>query len=92
MDAIDDIMIANNIANSANGDKAESYNYLWTWEDTADEIHRNLLRLRSHDSASLSIFSGAQSIKPKPEEQMMANEPMSIFRLSCCAVEPSMGH
>jgi hypothetical protein len=92
MDAIDDIMIANNIANSANGDKAESYNYLWTWEDTADEIHRNLLRLRSHDSASLSIFSGAQSIKPKPEEQMMANEPMSIFGLSCCAVEPSMGH
>jgi len=33
IDAIDDILIANNIVHSANGDKVESYNYIWTWQD-----------------------------------------------------------
>ena len=34
--AIDDILIANNIAKSASGEKAETYNYWWRWEDDAD--------------------------------------------------------
>lgn len=37
MDSIDDILIANNIVHSANGEKTESYNYIWTWADNAAE-------------------------------------------------------
>lgn len=33
LDAIDDILIANNIVHSANGKKTESYNCIWTWQD-----------------------------------------------------------
>ena len=40
MDAIDDILIANNIANSTNGEKTESYNFLWMWQDAAEELAR----------------------------------------------------
>jgi len=36
MDAIDDILIANNIVHSANGKKTESYNCIWMWQDDAD--------------------------------------------------------
>ena len=53
MDAIDDVLIANNIANSANGEKTESYNFWWSWEDAAGEIQKNLERQRSADSTSL---------------------------------------
>lgn len=49
-DFIDDIQIANNISNSANGEKTESYNYMWSWQDTAGEIQRNLEKQRSVDS------------------------------------------
>jgi hypothetical protein len=47
---IDDVQIANNIAHSAAGEKTESYNYLWSWEDTAGEIQRNLERQKSTES------------------------------------------
>eukprot|EP00978_Attheya_sp_CCMP212_P007561 scaffold17461_cov53-Attheya_sp.AAC.10 len=35
MNAIDDIVIANNIASSAKGLKTESYNYYWSWKDAS---------------------------------------------------------
>jgi len=56
MDAIDVILIANNIANSANGEKRESYRYWWSWKDTAQEIQNNL----GHTGAStnVSILNG----------------------------------
>ena len=76
---IDDIMIANNIANSANGEKTESYNYWWSWQDTAGEIQRNLERQRSQESAS--IFSG-YSI-PLVAKSSDPAEPFSIFGLRC---------
>jgi hypothetical protein len=50
LDAIDEFQIANNISNSANGEKTESYNHMWSWEDTATEIQRNLDRVRSSES------------------------------------------
>lgn len=56
VDPIDDILIANNIANSANGEKTESYNCLWSWQDTASEISKNLERQKS--SESFLTFSG----------------------------------
>ena len=52
LDAIDDVLIANNIANSANGEKTESYNYWWTWQDSSD-IHKSFSRLRSTESSSV---------------------------------------
>jgi hypothetical protein len=47
---IDDILVANNIAHSANGEKTESYNYMWSWQDTASEIQRHLEHQQSSDS------------------------------------------
>jgi hypothetical protein len=57
LDAIDEFQIANNISNSANGEKTESYNHMWSWEDTATEIQRNLDRARSSESSTASANS-----------------------------------
>lgn len=56
-DPIDDIQIANNIANSANGERTESYNFLWTWEDKASEIQRKLERQTSVEGNNPTLFS-----------------------------------
>lgn len=50
INSIDDILIANNLAKSANGEKTESYNYMWSWQDAAGEINKNLERQKSADS------------------------------------------
>jgi hypothetical protein len=50
LDAIDDILLANNVVHSANGEKTESYNYMWSWQDTAGEIQRNLEHQNSSES------------------------------------------
>jgi hypothetical protein len=49
LDAIDDVLIANNIANSANGEKVESYDYWWSWQDSAGDIQKKLSSQRSGD-------------------------------------------
>jgi hypothetical protein len=51
IESIDDILIANNLVNSANGEKTESYNYIWSWQDTAGEITKNLERQKSSDDS-----------------------------------------
>jgi hypothetical protein len=83
MDAIDDIAIANNIANSANGEKTESYNYWWSWQDAAGGIQKNLERQRSMESSSLfSANIGRTSAT--------VSEPMTIFGFQCgslCAAD-----
>jgi len=53
LDAIDDVLIANNIANSANGEKTESYNYWWSWQDNPDNIQNAFSRLRSSESSTM---------------------------------------
>jgi len=64
IDRIDDVLIANNIVHSANGEKTESYNYMWSWQDTAGEIQRNLEQQRSSDSfAILPTFGSSNSRK-----------------------------
>jgi hypothetical protein len=50
LDAIDEMLIANNVVHCANGEKTESYNYMWSWQDTAGEIQRNLEQQNSSDS------------------------------------------
>jgi hypothetical protein len=69
IDSIDDILIANNLANSANGEKTESYNYMWSWQDTVGEINKNLERQKSSDSTfsntnndTLNIFWGLRVV------------------------------
>jgi hypothetical protein len=57
LDAIDEFQIANNISNCANGEKTESYNHMWSWEDTATEIQRNLDRVWSSDSSNITANS-----------------------------------
>jgi hypothetical protein len=49
--SIDDILIANNLVNSANGEKTESYNYMWSWQDNAGEVNKNLERQKLSDSS-----------------------------------------
>jgi hypothetical protein len=82
IDAIDDILIANNIANSANGEKTESYNYWWSWQDSALEIQRNLEHKTSSHSSRVSLFSG---VSHRLSESMSNEhtEPMTIFGLRC---------
>jgi hypothetical protein len=53
---IDDILIANNIANSANGAKTESYNYWWSWEDSTNQSQRALEQKPPRDLSHLSFF------------------------------------
>jgi len=78
MDAIDDIAIANNIANSANGQKTESYNYWWSWQDSADEIQKNLEHERSLESSS--IFSANMGIT---RNSGIRDNPMALFGFDC---------
>jgi hypothetical protein len=49
LDAIDDVLIANNIANSANGEKVESYDYWWSWQNSSGDIRKKLSNQRSGD-------------------------------------------
>lgn len=51
LEDVDDVRIANNIANCANGDKTESYSYMWSWKDTVGEIQKNLEGQRSAESS-----------------------------------------
>ena len=54
---VDDIQIANNIANSANGEKTESYSHLWSWKDAAVEIEQNLVRNGSSSNQLQAFFN-----------------------------------
>mmetsp|Transcript_33082 Transcript_33082/g.76239 ORF Transcript_33082/g.76239 Transcript_33082/m.76239 type:complete len:113 (+) Transcript_33082:2734-3072(+) len=55
---IDDILIANNIACSANGEMIQSYNFVWSWENTGQSIHKDLEHSLKLDDADepFSLF------------------------------------
>lgn len=53
LDQIDDVLIANNIANCANGEKTESYNYWWSWQDNGADIKQYFSRQRSTESSAM---------------------------------------
>eukprot|EP00934_Nitzschia_sp_Nitz4_P005873 Nitzschia sp. Nitz4//scaffold30_size153850//84539//87009//NITZ4_002782-RA/size153850-augustus-gene-0.60-mRNA-1//1//CDS//3329547276//5863//frame0 len=61
VDDIDDIKIANMIADSANGEKTQSYNFLWAWEDKASEISRHLEQKMSGESRAGTLFRGVSA-------------------------------
>lgn len=73
---IDDIMIANNIVSSACGEKTESYNFLWIWEDKASEISKNLGRQRSPRSNG-SLFRDVSARLNR------TSDGLSSFSFSC---------
>ena len=82
IDAIDDILIANNIASSANGEKIESYNYWWSWQDKALKIQKNLEHHSSVQTSRVSLFSGV-SHRLAGRMSNEYTEPMTIFGLRC---------
>ena len=84
--AIDDILIANNIAKSANGEKVEAYNYWWRWQDDADAKllangpkPNSAMKSQSKGGIVTSLLSRASG----GEE----GEPISFFGLTCCAAD-----
>jgi hypothetical protein len=79
LDSIDDIAIANNIANSANGERTESYNFWWSWEDKASEIQRNLEPHSSSEKKTTSFIDGVSNRLSRSTN----NEPIAIFGLRC---------
>ncbi len=83
-DPIDDIQIANTIADSANGVRTESYNFLWSWEDKASEIQRNLERQSSSEGSNSNIFS-----RFSRSSETAHQETDSIFLAGCsmCATD-----
>ena len=84
--AIDDILIANNIAKSASGEKAETYNYWWRWEDDADANLANTVEYLKPSGAASSkggIVSSFLSRASGGED----GAPISIFGLTCCAAD-----
>ena len=60
LDGIDDVLIANNIVHSAMGEKTESYNFMWSWEDKAQEIQRQLESDQPTDLLPLSCQAGSE--------------------------------
>ena len=80
---IDDILIANNIASSADGERTESYNFLWSWEDKANEIQRHLERERSAGNNSNSLFNGVTRRLSRTSEP---GGPMDFFGLRCAGM------
>jgi hypothetical protein len=88
IDAIDDILIANNISNSANGEKTEAYDYWWSWQDKADLERNN----SASETSRVSLFGGVSHRLA----ESMSNEhstPMTIFGLRCgpmCSADTTM--
>jgi hypothetical protein len=86
-DPIDDIKIANHIANSANGEKVESYSFLWCWEDCFVKIQRNLegqtSSIEGNDSSRLfSRFSRSG--------ESTGEHRRSIFSCGMCTADTTM--
>ena len=59
-ESIDDIAIANDIAKSANNEKSECYNFLWTWEDT--KLNNDGERLESPNVEQQRHYSCGEGI------------------------------
>ena len=56
MEPIDDILIANNITCSAKGEKTESYNYWWSWQDAAPSIQEKLERKEGKSKVRVCVI------------------------------------
>jgi len=77
--SIDDILIANNIANSANGERTESYNYMWSWKDKAGLIQLNMTRQRSSDTEKVSHPSFCTASSSSMEHGTVGGHILSRF-------------
>jgi hypothetical protein len=62
IDAIDDIHIANNIANCANGLKQQAYNYQWMWKDPSVASPTRNIPLGRYGSASSSSVANSSKV------------------------------
>lgn len=81
VDAIDEIVIANNIAKFANGEQSESYNYCWSWEDDAMKPQKDVSRQRAESPSQL------KNLITKVQKQSIHSQrddgPISIFGFKC---------
>ena len=59
MNAIDDVLIANNIVHSANGEKTESYNCIWGWQHPALEGKGENLVQKTENHEQREVRDGA---------------------------------
>lgn len=82
IDAIDDILIANNIVHNANGEKTESYNSIWTWQD-ADQSRQGIEQQKSSES-----FNPFTPVRVKGSDVIPG--PLSILD-SLCGASSSVG-
>lgn len=88
IDPIDDIMIANTIADSANGEKTDSYNFMWTWEDKVSEISRNLERPISTEARTSSLL---EEVSARFSQSTTRSGPVSFFQCgSLCTVDETI--
>ena len=76
---IDDIMIANSIASSASGERTESYNSLWVWQDKAQEISRNLGR-RSPSSPTTEAGTIFREVSSRLNRSSASKPPLHSSR------------
>uniref|UniRef100_A0A7S4QZ69 Ataxin-10 domain-containing protein n=2 Tax=Ditylum brightwellii TaxID=49249 RepID=A0A7S4QZ69_9STRA len=97
MDTIDDIAIANNIANCASGEDAESYNYWWSWQDSAHErkpmLEKSTRGIPAAGPSAYSFKGMMTRVKSNPFSSFTdgnnatrkrdSDEPFSIFGMSC---------
>lgn len=81
VDAIDEIVIANNIAKFANGEQSESYNYCWSWEEDAFKPQKTVSRQRAESPSQL------KNLITKAQKQSIQSQrddgPISIFGFKC---------
>lgn len=77
---IDDVLIANNIAKSANGERTESYNFMWSWKDKAGLIQLNMKRQRSLENRIGTIPSSLTASSSNMENRYQ--NPI-LSRLAC---------
>jgi len=86
MGRLDDIMIANNIANNANGGarrRTELYGYQWSWQDDGLVFDRDIQqRLRELQTGKIDSVRGMIS-KVRQKKFLNSTEPLSIFGIKC---------
>jgi len=90
--SIDDVFIANSIAKCAGGEKSESYNYWWKWQDEIDAppdpssaaVNGSTRSTQRSSSSKGGVMSSFLSRATSGGED---TEPISIFGFTCCAAD-----
>ena len=77
---IDDIEIANNIANCANGSRNEAYGYEWRWQDGGIDEQDVREKLKQFRNGKIDAFRGLLKNVGSRDRPL---EPIRIFGINC---------